>query len=98
MFQFIRNIYRHNLKTTSYSLNNVAGELLNNNKHDVDISKLSYLWDNNPDKLEIFCEYNLNDADLALQLCNKLLQDMIMFTEITGLPINDVIKMKFSRF
>ncbi|MBT3814759.1 hypothetical protein HOE37_02480 [Candidatus Woesearchaeota archaeon] len=97
IFKFIRYIFGKNLKTESFSLDSVSKELLNHQKHDVDISDLANAWDNNPEQLEEFCEYNLQDAYLALQLCQKLMFDMIEFAKIIGLPLFDITRMRFSR-
>lgn len=96
-FKFIRYIFGYTLKTDSYSLDAVSRELLNHQKHDVKIEDLAHVWDNEPEKLEDFCEYNLHDAHLAYQLCQKLLFDMTEFTKIVGLPLFDVTRMRFSR-
>ena len=97
IFQFIRHIHGKNMKAESYSLNNVAQELLGHQKHKVDISKLYLAWDEQPEQLETFCSYNLHDADLNLKLCAQLLPDIIEFSHITGLPLSDVIRTSFSR-
>jgi DNA polymerase, archaea type len=97
IFKFIRNIFGKNLKTESYSLNAVSNELIGNSKHDIKIEKLADTWDNHPEKLIDFCEYNLHDAHLALQLFEKLFFDIIEFTKIIGLPSDDIIRMRFSK-
>jgi len=97
IFKFIRYIFGGNLKTDSFSLDNVANELLNENKHNVDLNDLSDFWDNNPDKLESFCKYNLQDSVLTLKLTKKLMPDMLEFTKLIGLPLFDIIHMRFSR-
>lgn len=97
LHQFVRRIFGRNMKTDSYSLDNVAGELLGHGKHKVDLDILHRVWDNEPEKLEEFCRYNMHDADLTLQLCQKLLPDMIEFSQITGLPTFDGIRQSFSR-
>jgi len=94
---FIKYILGKNLKTDSYSLDSVANELLGHKKHDVNLDELAHIWDNEPEKLEDFCEYNLHDAHLTLNLCTKLLPDVIEFTKIIGLPAFDVIRMSFSK-
>jgi len=94
---FIKYILGKNLKTDSYSLDSVANELLGHKKHNVNLDELAHIWDNEPDKLEDFCEYNLHDAHLTLNLCTKLLPDVIEFTKIVGLPTFDVIRMSFSK-
>ncbi len=97
VLKFIRNIFGKNLDTDSYSLDAVAGELLGHNKHAVNLNELADSWDRQPEKLAAFCEYNLHDAYLALKLCEKLLPEIIEFTKIIGLPLYDVIRMRFSK-
>jgi DNA polymerase, archaea type len=97
IFKFIRNIFGGNLNTDSYSLNAVSEELLGHRKHDVELDDLAHLWDEKSAKLEDFCKYNLHDAHLALQLCMKLMPDMLEFTKIVGLPPYDITRMRFSR-
>ncbi len=98
VYQFIRKIFGKNLKIDSYSLDTVAGELLDNKKHNVELDHLPNAWDNNESKqLTDFCEYNLHDAHLALKLCQKLMYDMVEFSKIVGLPLYDVTRMSFSR-
>lgn len=97
VFKFVRNIFGKNLKTDSFSLDEVAHELLGHRKHPVDVSKLYLAWDNNDPSLEEYCKYNFHDADLTLKLCQKLLFEMIEFSQICGLPLFDVIRMTFSR-
>lgn len=96
-FKFVRNIFGPNLKTESYSLNAVSEELLGHKKHEVNLDELAHVWEDEPEKLADFCEYNLHDAHLALKLCRELLPDMIEFTKIIGLPPFDLIRMRFSR-
>lgn len=100
VLKFVRNIFGKNMKTDSYTLDAVSEELLGHKKHDVDINNLAGVWDAHQDhqeELEDFCKYNLHDAHLNLQLCQKLLFDMIEFSKIVGLPIYEVIRMRFSR-
>ena len=97
MFKFIRNIFGYALNTDSYSLDAVSEELLGHRKHAVKIEELAHIWDEEPEKLTDFCEYNLHDAHLTYQLCLKLLPDMIEFTKIISLPPFDIIRMRFSR-
>jgi DNA polymerase, archaea type len=97
IFKFIRYIFGKNLKTDSYSLDAVASEILGSKKHEVDLSLLAPAWDNNSKELEKFAEYNLQDAKLTLELCEKLMPDIIEFSKIVGLPIFDLIRMRFSK-
>jgi len=95
--KFVRYIFGTNLKTDSYTLDAVAEELIGHKKQVVNLDNLAQVWDDGLDQLNDYCEYNLHDAHLTLQLCQKLLHDMLEFTKIVGLPTNDVIRMRFSR-
>ncbi|HLD79169.1 MAG TPA: DNA-directed DNA polymerase [Candidatus Nanoarchaeia archaeon] len=97
MLKFIRNIFGKNLDVETYSLDAVSRELLGHKKHEVDLDKLSFIWDHEPEKLAAFCAYNLHDSLLAYKLCAKLLPDMMEFTAIVGLPTFDVTRMRFSK-
>ncbi len=97
IFKFIKYILGMNLKTDSYSLDSVAEELLGHNKHDVNLDELAHIWDNEPEKLHDFCEYNLHDSHLTHTLAVKLLPDIIEFTKIVGVPSYDIIHMRFSK-
>lgn len=97
MLKFIRNIFGKDLDVETYSLDAVSRQLLNHQKQKVDLDKLSYTWDTQPESLGEFCAYNLHDSFLAYKLCEKLLPDMIEFTSIIGLPTYDVIRMRFSK-
>ncbi|HIJ10464.1 TPA: hypothetical protein HA278_00275 [Candidatus Woesearchaeota archaeon] len=98
VLKFVKNIFGKNMKTDSYSLNSVANELLGSTKHDVNLDELSTAWDKEDQtKLKTFCNYNLQDTKLTYELCDMLLFDMIEFGKIVGVPVYDVIRMKFSR-
>ncbi len=103
MLKFIRNIFGKDLDVETYSLDAVSRELLGHKKHQVELEKLSWVWDdghnweNGSEKLAEFCAYNLQDSFLAYKLCEKLLPDMMEFTSIVGLPTYDVIRMRFSK-
>ncbi len=97
MCKFIRNIFGKNMKTDSYSLDSVSEEILGDKKQVINLDQLAEVWDNSPDGLHDYCEYNLHDAHLTLRLCKKLFYDMLEFTKIVGLPTFDVIRMRFAR-
>lgn len=97
VFKFIRNIFGKDLKTDSLGLDAVSEELLGHKKHVVNLDELGHIWDNEPEKLTDFCAYNLHDAHLTGKLCQLLLPDMVEFTKLIGLPVFDIIRMRFSR-
>jgi DNA polymerase I len=97
VFKFVRRVMRIDLDTEAYGLNSVASELLNEKKMEVDLDNLAHIWDNEPDKIEEFCKYNLHDATLTYKLCEKILPSIIEFVKIVGLPIYDINRMGFSQ-
>lgn len=97
IFKFIKKIIGGTMQTSSYDLNAVAGELLDEKKHDVPLAELPDLWDNSHHSLEKFCEYNLNDSVLTYNLAVKMLPTMTELVKIVNLPIYDVNRMGFSQ-
>ncbi|MBI2558079.1 ribonuclease H-like domain-containing protein [Candidatus Woesearchaeota archaeon] len=97
IFKFIKKIIGNTLETTTYDLNAVASELLEEKKHDVSLAELPDIWDNNHENLEKFCEYNLNDSLLTYNLAVKMLPTIIELVKIVGIPIYDVNRMGFSQ-
>lgn len=97
IFKFIKRIIGGALETSSYDLNAVATELLDEKKHDVPLAELPDLWDSSHHSLEKFCEYNLNDSVLTYNLAVKMLPTMTELVKIVNLPIYDVNRMGFSQ-
>ena len=97
IFKFIKRVMGRTLQTDSFKLDNVAEEILGEKKHEIDLDNLAEVWDDHPEKLEPYCAYNLQDAELTLKLCNSTFPMIIEFTKITGLPINDLTRMSFSQ-
>ncbi|MBW3018645.1 DNA-directed DNA polymerase [Candidatus Woesearchaeota archaeon] len=97
IFKFIRRIMSRSLETDVYTLNAVAGELLGANKHDVDLELLADVWDNHPEKMQEYADYNLQDAKLTYDLCIKLLPNLLELVKVIGMPMFDVNRMSFSQ-
>ncbi len=98
IFKFIRKVMWTSLQTTVYDLDSVAKELLNETKAAVDIDKLYLAWDNNHSaQLESYCAYNMQDAQLTLNLCRKILPNIVELTRTIGLPPYDVCRMSYSQ-
>jgi len=97
IFKFIRKIMGTTLETDTYSLNSVAEEILGEKKNDVNLDNLAFVWDNKPQKLEEFCDYNLQDSKLTFMLCKEILPNIVELIKIVGLPIAEVSRMSFSQ-
>jgi DNA polymerase elongation subunit (family B) len=97
IFKFIRRVIGINMETDAFNLNAVASELLNEKKTDVDLDELSSIWDDHPEMLEKFCEYNLNDSALTYKLTEKTYPTIIEMIKIVGLTVSTINRMGFSQ-
>ncbi len=97
IYRFIRNTMVTMLKTDTLDLDSVSKELLGEGKAEADLAGLSSTWDKHPDKLELYCEYNLKDSELAFGLFKYLFLNMAEMVKIVGLSIFDVTRMAFSQ-
>ncbi len=97
IFKFVKKIMGRSMETEVFSLNAVASELLGEKKHDVDLDMLSKVWDSDPEKLEVYAQYNAQDAALTYKLCRHLWTNMEEFVTLIGLPIETVTRMSYSQ-
>ncbi|MBW2975277.1 DNA-directed DNA polymerase [Candidatus Woesearchaeota archaeon] len=97
IFKFIKKIKRSSMDTSSLSLDAVSSELLDEKKIEVDLERLSEVWDRKPGELERYCEYNLHDSFLAFKLAEKMMPNIIELVRIVGMGIPDLARMGFSQ-
>ncbi len=95
VFRFVKRIFRTTF--TSFKLNDVAKELLDEEKVEVDLENLYTAWNEENGELEKFAEYNLQDAKLTYDLCVKLMPNIIEFTKMIGLTPAELSRMSFSQ-
>lgn len=98
IFKFIKKVIGRSLKTDSFSLDAVAGELLGERKHKVDMETFFKTWDKGGKELEEYCKYNLQDCILTYKLAEKVMPNLIEFVRIIRLPPYDINRMTFSTF
>lgn len=98
IFKFIKKVIGRSLKTDSFSLDAVAGELLGERKHKVDMDTFFKTWDKDGKELEEYCKYNLQDCVLTYKLAEKVMPNLIEFVRIIRLPPYDINRMTFSTF
>lgn len=97
LLNFVRRTLSRGLDVESYTLDNVADEILGERKQAVNLDKLHIIWDTNVKQLDEFCSYNMHDATLTFKLCEKLLPNIFEMVKIVGLPIGDASRMGFSQ-
>ncbi len=94
---FVRRVMSKGMQTDSYTLDNVAKELLGEEKKKVDIERLADHWDKNDPSLAEFAKYNLHDAKLTHDLLLKILPNMIEIVKLVGILPSDATRMSFSQ-
>ncbi len=95
IFKFIKRMFRTTF--TSFRLNDMARELLNDSKGDVDLDELFSEWNSQNPDLERFAEYNMKDAELTYRLCVKLMPNLTELTKLIGLTPSELSRMSFSQ-
>ncbi|MBI2545941.1 hypothetical protein HYV81_02065 [Candidatus Woesearchaeota archaeon] len=97
IFRYIAKILGRTMEAESFTLQKVALELLGEGKHAANIEQLASAWDDGTDKLEAFCQYNLQDALLTFKLTQKMLPNLSEMVKIVGLPLHDINRMGYSQ-
>ncbi len=97
MLRVAKRLLGRSLQTDSYKLDDVSFEMLGVKKIDVNLSSLNDVWNNHPENLSIFCEYNLHDARLVHDLFVKVYPMLVELVKIIGLPLFDISRMSFSQ-
>ncbi|MBT4446206.1 hypothetical protein HOA92_03745 [archaeon] len=96
IYKFVRYIFGTSWKLDSYSLDNVATELLGAQKNKVDLSKMAEDWNQNKG-VEKYCEYNLQDSKLTFEITERLYLALMEFCQTVQVLPDDIIRMRFSR-
>lgn len=97
ILKFLQRAMSEQLDVDAYDLDSVAKVLLGEGKHQVAIEKMGYVWDNEPEKLREYCEYNLTDARIAYRLVEIMLPQMNEFTKLIGQIPYDICRMTYGQ-
>jgi len=95
--RFIQRALRQTLETDTFSLDEVAYELLGEKKLKVDLNRLAPAWDESSPELECFASYNLHDSRLTYHVVEKLFPNIEEFVKLIGLLLFDINGMSFSK-
>ncbi len=87
LFRFIESVYSQYLQSETLSLDDVAKELLGENKNDFDFNKLKSMKE---DDWRDFFAYNLKDSELTYRLSEKLWPDLNEFSKVMKEPLFDI--------
>lgn len=93
LFKFIETVYSQYLQSETLSLNDVAKELIGEEKLSHEHKKIHGIKE---EEWHQFFEYNLHDSVLAYKLFQKLWPDMVEFTKIVQEPLFTITRQSMS--
>lgn len=93
VYRFIRSVFAQYMQSETLGLNDVAKELVGEEKEDFDFEKLKNMKDS--DWKELF-SYNLHDSKITYDLTMKIWPDLLEFTKITREPTFEVSRASMS--
>jgi DNA polymerase I len=89
LYRFIDAVFSQYLQGESLSLNEVAKELVGEEKEDFDFARLSDMKD---EDWRDFYSYNLQDAVVTRKLFDKIWPDILEFSRIVREPVFDITR------
>lgn len=96
IYKFIKKVVGQSMQTDSFTLDEVAKELLGEGKHPVDMDAFAKVWDKGGKELDEYAKYNIIDTKLTYDLTKKVLPNLVEFVRILKLPAYDVDRGTFS--
>ncbi len=96
IFNFVFNILSPMLQSEQLTLKNVAYELLEDTKLDMEYEDILQAWDKGHE-LDKLARYCLKDSELVYKLAEMLLPDIEELTKITGQSLFDTSRMPYSQ-
>ena len=102
LYKFVNNIISYTLQSETLSLNDVARELVGEEKLKIDLGKISKELKATKGKLEEaelrkFCLYNLQDSVLTSKLFQQLWTNIAEMTKVVQEPLFDVSRASYSK-
>ncbi len=96
IFNFVFNILSPMLQSEQLTLKNVAYELLEDTKLEMDYEDIVQAWDKGYE-LDKLARYCLKDSELVYRLAEMLLPEIEELTKITGQSLFDTSRMPYSQ-
>ncbi len=96
LFNFIQNILSPNLQTEVLTLDAVAGELVKDQKIQLEFEEIIEAWRREKD-LEKLAKYCKKDSELTFKLGQILLPQIFELSKIVGQTLFDVSRMTYSQ-
>ncbi len=100
LYKFINNTFAYILQSETYSLNDVAKELLGEEKLDIDLGKITKQLQNGKEEKvdwKKYYLYNLQDSALTFKLALKLWYNIAELSKFVGEPLFNVSRASYSQ-
>ncbi|NQV09477.1 hypothetical protein HQ529_06525 [Candidatus Woesearchaeota archaeon] len=95
--KFVKKILGRTLDVEDYKLSSISKELLDEDKKEIDLKMLADVWENKPKELAKFCEYSMHNAEIKLNLLEKMLPTIIEIIKLVGLPLFSACRSSYSQ-
>jgi len=96
LFPFISHVVAPGLDSETLDLDSVANEILGKKKDDVSFEQMQEWWRNRENTGEL-AEYNLRDSELAFELAQELIPQIMELSRITGLIPFDACRLTYGQ-
>ncbi|MFB6292258.1 MAG: DNA-directed DNA polymerase [Candidatus Nanohaloarchaea archaeon] len=96
IYPFIAHVLAPGLDSETLDLDSVAEELLGRNKDDISWEDMKASW-RGKEGLEEFADYALKDSELAFELGQELIPQMMELSRITGLIPFDACRLTYGQ-
>jgi DNA polymerase Pol2 len=96
IYPFVAHVLAQGLESETLTLDAVAEELLGRNKDEMSWEDMKKSWKNRED-LEKFADYALKDSELAYELAEELVPQMMELAQITGLIPFDACRLTYGQ-
>lgn len=96
LYPFISHVLAPGLDSETLDLDSVAEEVLGRNKDDVSFEQMKDWWENE-ENLEEFARYALKDSELAFELSEEIVPQVVELSRITGLTPFDACRLTYGQ-
>lgn len=96
LFPFISHVVAPGLDSETLDLDSVAKEILGKEKDDVSFEQMQEWWKEEKNTGEL-AEYNLKDSELAFELAQELIPQVMELSRITGLIPFDACRLTYGQ-
>lgn len=96
LYPFISHVLAPGLDSETLDLDSVAEEVLGRNKEDVSFEQMREWWEKG-ENLEEFARYALKDSELAFELSEEIVPQVVELSRITGLTPFDACRLTYGQ-